>query len=88
MLAEYVTITMLPSVIRKRLKAIIKERHGAGEMTQGLRAVAALPEDLALIPSTHMAAPSCLKPQFHPHVDIHAGRTPMCMKKNNKEQNK
>lgn len=43
MLAEYVTITMLPSVIRKRLKAIIKERHGAGEVTQGLRAVAALP---------------------------------------------
>ena len=29
---------------------------GAGEMAQGLRALAALPEDLSLIPSTHMAA--------------------------------
>ena len=32
----------------------------AGEMTQWLRALAALPEDPSSIPSTHMAARACL----------------------------
>jgi hypothetical protein len=30
---------------------------GAGEMTGWLRALAALPEDLSSVPSTHMATP-------------------------------
>ena len=33
---------------------------GLGEMAQQLRALAALPEDLGSIPSTHTAAHNCL----------------------------
>jgi len=33
---------------------------GAGEMVHGLRALAVLPGDPGLIPSTHMAAYNCL----------------------------
>jgi hypothetical protein len=33
---------------------------GAEEMAQQLRALAALPEDLGSIPSTHMVAHNCL----------------------------
>jgi hypothetical protein len=35
-------------------KKIIKVGKGAGEMAQWLRALASLPEDLGLIPSTHI----------------------------------
>jgi hypothetical protein len=45
----------------------------AGEAAQGLRALAALPEDLGLIPGTCMAAPDY-------NTDIHANKTPMHMK--------
>jgi len=34
---------------------------GAGEMVQGLRALAALPEDLGSVPTTHVAAYSGLR---------------------------
>jgi hypothetical protein len=43
-------------------------------MAQRLRAPAALPEDLGLIPSTHMATPV---PEILTPLDIHADKTPM-----------
>ena len=44
------------SLSTNSLKALL----GAGEMAQWLRALTAPPEDLGSIPSTHMAAHSCL----------------------------
>lgn len=40
-----------------------REDLGVGKMTQPLRSLAALPDDLGLIPSMHMAAPIWLKLQ-------------------------
>ena len=54
---------------------------GAGEMAHWLSALAALPEDSGSILKTQMAAPNSLWLKFqriwHPHRDIHAGKTPM-----------
>ena len=60
---------------------------GAGEMVQWVRALAVLPKDLGLIPSTQKVALSCLLStkllvpgDLTPHTDIHADRTPKCIK--------
>jgi hypothetical protein len=54
---------------------------GAGEMSQQVRALTALPEKLGSNPSTHMAAPNCLKLQrSDTHTDVHADKTPVHMK--------
>jgi hypothetical protein len=45
------------SLINKR---ILNSMAGAGEMAQQLKALAALPEDLGSIPSTHMTTYNCL----------------------------
>ena len=42
------------------LSCLKNNKKGAGEMAQWLRALAALPEGLSLIPSTHMVAHSHL----------------------------
>ena len=54
----------------------------AEEMTQRLRALAALPEDLGSILRTHMVAPGNPKPSSglivpstHRYIDIHATKT-------------
>jgi hypothetical protein len=36
------------------------KNNGAEEMAQGFRALAALPEGLGVIPSSHMVAHSCM----------------------------
>jgi hypothetical protein len=41
-------------------KEIYRSVQGAGEMVQWLRVLTALPEDLGLIPSTHMMANNSL----------------------------
>jgi hypothetical protein len=41
------------------LIGVKSQNNGAGEMVQWSRALAALPEDLGSIPSTHMAAHNC-----------------------------
>ena len=52
----------LDSVLAANLQPQRIRIVGPGEMTQWLRAVAALLEDLGLIPSTHIAAHNCLTP--------------------------
>jgi hypothetical protein len=54
----------------------IIRRVRAGEMARELRALAALPEDPGLIPSTHMAAQG----SDPPCTDINAGKISMHMK--------
>ena len=51
------------------------------EMAQQLRALAALPEDLGLIPSAHMAAVGVSKaPAYICCTDIHASKTSIHVK--------
>ena len=42
----------------------------AGKMTQWIRALAALPENLDSIPSTHMAAHNCSMNNKNPETDM------------------
>lgn len=44
---------------------LLNEFIGSGKMAQWLRALAALEEDLGLVPSTHMLVFNHLKLQFH-----------------------
>ena len=47
-----------PGNPRVNLTDLTKQKIGAGEMAQGLRALTTLEEDLGFIPSTHVAAPN------------------------------
>jgi hypothetical protein len=55
-------------------------KGGGREMTQGLRAPAVFPENLGLIPSTHMVAHTQFQGFWCPHPDTHAGKTPVHIK--------
>lgn len=44
---------------------IFKKKYGSGELAIQLRALAALPEDQSLIPSTHMAVIIVPGDQYH-----------------------
>ena len=51
--------------VKKTLKPFLRhEKILAAEMAQRLRVLAALPEVLSSIPSTHMVPHSCLELQF------------------------
>jgi hypothetical protein len=50
--------------LRYLVKSCLLKREEEGETAQWLRALAALPEDLGSIPSTHTAAHNCLELQF------------------------
>jgi hypothetical protein len=52
------TFLLYPALKKKTIK------QGAGEMSQWLRVLAALPEDPGSIPSTHMIAHNCVYLQF------------------------
>lgn len=47
-----------PKIYTKTLETCFKKkRHGTVDMAQPLKALTILPEDLDLVPSTHMVAP-------------------------------
>jgi hypothetical protein len=54
----------LSEELEKYKKRNRKDKNGSREMAQQFRALAALPEDLASISNTHMAAYNCLQLQF------------------------
>lgn len=68
---------------RINLKKKKKYSNRAGEMAQQLRAMDGFPEDPDLISSTHIAAHNSVisvPEDLTPHIDIHAGKTPKCIK--------
>lgn len=51
--------------VRDRRGCLDNQRKGAGEMrTRWLKVLAALPEDLGLIPRVHLVSPNCLELEF------------------------
>jgi hypothetical protein len=67
-----------------------REKESEREMAQWLGALAALPEDLSSVPSTHMTAHNHLQLQFqgiqHPYSDKHAGKSQHTVKNTNKKK--